>query len=192
MKNALSPFRLLLCCAFCSMTSAALAFSLPELEQLLQANSSRRIAYEEVRESPWLQAPVHSQGFMDSTPPLLEKKSHSPRQETWQIHPDHLIWRDHQSTDDRKIYFSQSPQIAILANAIRSLVIGDLQPLAQDFKIALSGNATSWQARLEPKTDDARRYLNLIEFSGSGSQIQTIIVFEPLGEKTTTTLFHTH
>ena len=78
--------------------------------------------------------------------------------------------------------------MAALVNAIRNIVSGKLIALEQDFNIKLSGDENNWTVQLKPRAVGSNRYLDLIEFSGVASRVNTIFVLEPHGERTTTRL----
>lgn len=163
------------------------SLTIERLEQLLKLNKSHVLEYQETRESPWLQAPIVSEGTMALHPPMIEKKARLPRSQTWRLQIDHMEMIN--SEGSQRIYFSQSPQVGTLANAIRGVVTGELSALLVDFNIDVKGDETSWSVKLKPRTEDASKYLSQIEFDGTDSFVSKIVVVEPQGEKTTTILF---
>ena len=181
---------LLLAIAFMGWgASAAQAMTTSELQRLLQSVPSVDMRYEEHRESPWLATPVESRGVVRSLAQGLEKKIESPNQETWRLLPDRLEWRGPDGVGNKQILFSQAPALAILANAMRRVVAGDLLALERDFRITLQGDSKLWIAHLQPYTAETVRYLDYLEMQGAGAQLLVLTVLERKGERTTTRFF---
>ena len=168
-----------------SLGGTAQALTVLDLGRLLHASSERSVKFQEVHESPWLKAPVKSSGVMYSDPPMLEKRVESPHQETWRLYPDHMEWIGSGGIGYRQISFSKAPQLALLANAIRGVVSGDVQALGKIFSVTLSGTENQWEAKLQPRSPGPNQQLELIEFSGSGSHLRMIVVLEREQERTT-------
>ncbi|MGK2952758.1 MAG: LolA-related protein [Thiobacillus sp.] len=167
---------------------AAQALTLPELQRLLQTTSVTVVSFQEVRESPWLAAPVESRGTMHSNPDRLEKRVEAPRKETWRLFPDRIEWVGPDGFMTKQIPFSEAPALAALANALRRIVAGDLLALEQDFRIELDGAAPLWTIVLRPRSSEVARHLDHLELRGSGAQLEVIVVVEREGERTTTHL----
>jgi hypothetical protein len=168
-----------------SFMARAPAMTVPDLQRLLHAPHERTVKFQEVHESPWLKAPVKLSGVMYSDPPMLEKRVESPRQETWRLYPDRMEWTGSGGIGYRQILFSKAPQLAALANAIRAVVSGDLQALTKIFDISLSGTENQWSAKLKPRHPGLNQQPDSIEFSGSGSQVRTIVFLQREHERTT-------
>ena len=170
-----------------ALSFAAFAFAPADLQRLLKAHAKPVVAFEEVRESPWLSAPVVAKGSMRITPDGLEKRVESPRSETWLLLADRVEWH---SADGRKsqILFSQAPALGALAKVLERVVAGDFAGLEKDFDINLGGNEHAWRALLAPRDPQVRRALESIEIQGTGADVQVLIVIDRQGEKTTTRL----
>jgi len=168
----------------------AFAWSLPELQGLLQAQPARALAFEEVRESPWLAAPRTSRGTLHSSAQGLEKRVSEPRAETWRLLSDRMEWVGAEGQPARILRYADAPAVAALAGALRLAVAGDLGALQDDFRIELGGNASLWTARLGPRRPEVARSLDHLELQGTQGRLQVIIVHERSGERTTTRLQH--
>jgi hypothetical protein len=167
-------------------TASAHALTLAGLQRLLKTSTVSDVPFHEVRESPWLLVPVESRGTMRSTPEGLEKRIESPRKETWRLLPDRMEWAGADGVGRKQILFAQVPAVATLANAIRRIVAGDLLVLQQDFRLSLSGDEQRWTVQLQPDDANTARYLDHLEMHGMGERLQTLIVVERQGERTTT------
>ena len=85
----------------------------------------------------------------------------------------------------KHILFSNTPALAMLPNAIRRVVAGDLLALERDFRITAQGDSKMWTAHLQLRTEEAIRYLDHIEMQGAGSQLMLLTIVERKGERTT-------
>jgi hypothetical protein len=168
--------------------SAAGAQSLTtnDLQNLLKSAPKSDKNYHEQRQSPWLSSPTYSRGIIRILPQGLEKQVDSPKREIWRLLHDHLEWVGQDSIGSKKIFFSNTPSLAVLSNAMRRLVIGDLKDLESDFQIITHGEMKMWTVRLQPIGLEINKYLDYLEMKGSGTQIQVLIVVERKGERTTT------
>ena len=167
-------------------TGSAHALTAAELQRLLAPAVLPAVTFTEVRESPWLATPVESRGSMHNLSPCLEKRVLSPKQETWRLCPDRMEWAGPGGGTPRQMPFTRAPALAVLANAMRSIVAGDLLALEPDFTMAPQGDAQRWTVQLQPKDAAAARSVDHIEIQGSGGRLSTVIVLERGGERTTT------
>lgn len=168
------------------LPARAHALTVIELQTLLQSAPKPALQYQELRESPWLSAPVSSRGTMRSTPQALEKKVESPRQETWRLLPDRIEWVGPGDAGSKQILFSQAPALAALSELLRRVVAGRLVELERDFEVRIRGDARGWSAHLKPRSSDVARYLESVELQGTAGFLQIMIVAERQGERTTT------
>jgi hypothetical protein len=186
MKTCLGPVLGLL---LALVTVAAQAITPAELQRLLQSAPPREVPFHELRESPWLDAPVSSRGTLSSTPQVLEKRVSAPRSETWRLYADRVEWTG--ADGSRKtLSFAQAPAIGVLADALRRVVAGDLDALARDYRMELQGNEQRWHVQLVPRDGDLARYIAHLELQGQGASLQVIIVVEAQGGRSTTRLGH--
>lgn len=179
--------RLLFAVLLALSAAAAQAFALADLQRLLQSAPVRALPFHELRESPWLAAPLSSRGSLSSTPQALEKQVHTPRQETWRLYADRVEWSG--ADGSRKtLAFAQAPAVGALADALRRIVAGELDALARDYRAELHGDARQWRVQLTPRASATARFVDHLELQGQGARLQVIIVVEPQGGRTTTRL----
>lgn len=183
----MSAARLLAMLLLAGLPALAQALTVPELQQLLQHGDRPDVRYRETRESPWLSAPVVTEGVLHASADALEKRVASPRPETWRLLPDRLEW---QGADGQRkqVLFRDAPALQALADATRHAVAGDLAALARDFTITVQGSPQAWSARLQPRSAALQRQLESLALQGSGARLQVLIVTERQGERTTTRL----
>lgn len=167
---------------------AAEPLDVPTLQRLLQAAPKRALRFEELRESPWLAAPVRSSGRLRFDATMLERRVEVPQAQTWRILPDRMQLVGQAGDVSSELLFSAAPAVGELANALRLALTGDLHALQRDFEIASAGERAAWTLRLTPRHRQTARFLQSIELQGSGAELQVIIVVEGQGERTTTRL----
>lgn len=170
-----------------ALPALAQALTLSELQQLLQRDASTEVHYQESRESPWLSAPVVTQGVLRVTPQGLEKRVESPRPETWRLLADRLEWLGPDGSR-KQMLFSDAPALQALADVTRYIISGQLAGLERDFRIELQGSTEAWSATLLPRSARVTRQLQEVQLQGSGAGLQVLIVTERQGERTTTRL----
>jgi hypothetical protein len=174
---------------FFSGAGSCFALTLAELQTMLQAAASELVVpFHEVRESPWLAAPVESRGTLHARPDRLEKHVVTPRRETWLILSDRIEWIGPDGAGSKQILFSGAPAVAVLADALRRVVAGELAALEQNFRVEVHGDARRWTARLLPRSAQIARSLDRLELHGAGALLQVIVIAEPQGDRTTTRL----
>lgn len=165
------------------------AFTLNDLQGMLQSvPTAQSVPFLEVRESPWLAAPIESRGTLHSKSDRLEKRVEEPRRETWLILADRLEWEGSDGAGNKQILFSGAPAIAALAEALRSVIAGDLVSLESKFRIDVRGDEKVWTAQLLPRSQEVARSIDYLELRGVGGQLQVIIIAERQGDRTTTRL----
>jgi len=183
-------------CAVCFALACALAGALAgparaltptELQALLKsAPAARELAFDEVRESPWLGTPLTSRGTLHAGGQQLEKRITHPRVETWRLLPDRIEWVGTDASQVREIRLADAPALAALADTLRHVVAGDLLALERDFRLELSGDALAWTLRLQPLPTSAARPIDYLELQGARGRLQQIVLVERQGERTTT------
>lgn len=183
----LCQITLLFCTGFqASLSLAGQQFSPELLAAELKDESPKTLIYEETRESPWLDAPVISQGTMKATPPMLEKISGGSSPQTWRLYSDQMEWIDAEGV--KTLFYKDYPQLGILAQALRGVVFGDFNAIPKDLDLLLEGSPDSWYLRLTPSNNELSKLLRRLEFYGVGSKIKKFIITEEQGEITTTEL----
>lgn len=168
----------------------AWAWSVPDLQRLLQAQPTQALPFEEVRESPWLMAPLTTRGTLHANGRALEKRVTDPRKETWRLLSDRMEWVGSDGQPARSLRYDQAPALAAMASALRLAVAGDLDALQSDFRIDLQGKASLWTARLLPRRPEVARILDYLELQGAEGRLSVIIVQERSGERTITRIQH--
>lgn len=165
----------------------ARALTVPALQQLLQSAPLQTVQFHELRESPWLAAPVETRGTLQASADRLEKRIDFPREETWRLWADRIEWIGADG-GTKQIPYNKAPALGALADALRRLVAGDLSALERNFSIDVQGSEGGWTARLLPRGAPASRQLEYMEIQGRGTRLLIISIVERQGERTTTRL----
>ncbi|MGH9554032.1 MAG: LolA-related protein, partial [Terriglobales bacterium] len=169
--------------------AAAQELTTVTLQHLLQVKPQRDLRFTEVRESQWLEAPIQSSGVMRASAAGVEKRTEEPRRETWRILKDRMQLLD-DTGPPKEILFRDVPAVAPLAGALLNIVSGDLAALEYNFQLTVAGNERLWTVQLKPLHAEVSRYLTRLDLQGSGSRLQTFVILEPQGNRTTTLLFY--
>lgn len=162
------------------------ALTLAQLQQRLQRAPIGQARYEEVRESPWLSAPVTTRGTLHVTRQALEKRVTWPRPETWRLLEDRAEWAGPDGAGRKQILYSQAPALQVLADVTRLAITADLAGLERDFDVTVQGDEGVWSAELKPRTPRVSRLVASVELQGAGARLLVLIVTERQGERTTT------
>lgn len=170
--------------------AAAQPITVAQVQRLLQDAPKRELRFHETRESQWLSAPVESSGSMKASATMLEKTVEQPRRETWRILDDRMQLIEPGSATAKQFMYSEAPAVAVLANALRRVMAGDLRGLDQDFELVPGGDVRLWTLQLTPRRLAVARFLNQLELQGTGAQLQVIVIVESQGDRTTTRLIH--
>ncbi len=166
----------------------AQTLSAATLQRLLQAQPKHELRFTELRESPWLNAPIESSGSLIMSATALEKRIEKPHRETWRILADRMQLLADDSTVIKEFVFRDAPAIAVLANALRDAMAGNLVALEADFQTDIAGDENAWTVRLTPRRPEVARVLKQLELQGSKGRLQVFVVQETQGERTTTRL----
>lgn len=178
----------LLALGLLALHATAGALDLTALQRLLQSAPVQTVGFSELRESPWLAAPIESRGTLRAGPDSLEKHVESPREETWRLLSDRMEWVGPRGEGAKHVPFSRAPAVGALAQALRAALAGELLPLERDFQLALRGDAAQWSLELVPRDAATARRIEQLELHGEGPRLRRIVVIERQGERTTTSL----
>ena len=171
------------------LAAAATSFGLDALRQLLQAHSGREMRFHEVRESPWLAAPVESRGVLVAQPDgVLEKRVETPRQETWRLRPDRLERIGPGGEPAGTMAYAKYPAVGAMARAMRESLAGRFEAIRQDFELRLQGTAEHWTLELLPRAAPASGHIERIELQGDAGGLRRLDVLERDGARTSTYL----
>ena len=176
----------------CGIALLALTAALPsraavDAEQILRdvaAAASSEVRFTEVRTSRLLKTPLASSGVLRYGPAgRLQKDTLQPFRETVVIDGLQVtIERDGAQTVVPLVAGSTP---AILVQALRAVLGGQVQELQAHYRIAAEGSPDNWSLDLQPKAEDSPVRLRL---TGSGGDVRDIEVRGSGGDRVVTTL----
>ncbi|MFA7505255.1 MAG: LolA-related protein [Burkholderiaceae bacterium] len=171
------------------LATAAAAFGFDELRQLLQQDAGQELRFHEVRESPWLAAPVESRGVLVANPDgVLEKRVTTPRQETWRLGPERLERIGPDGKPAGTMSYEKFPALGAMAQAMRESLAGRFDEIREDFELQLQGTAEQWTLVLLPRAAPASGHIERIELQGNADGLRRLDVLERDGARTSTYL----
>lgn len=150
--------------------------------QRLARSQPTRVAFREVKHSPFVTGPVVLQGHLEYRPPdYLSKEVAIPFNERYVVAGGRIeIWRD--GTLWRSLGLDQHPVIAAFAAAFRATLGGDPAQLRTHFLIELQGDAGRWSMTLRPRDKEVERFVAAIRLTGHDDRIGEIEIRETGGE----------
>ncbi len=173
------------------LAATAMAFDLDEIQTRLQASSRQEVRFHEIRESPWLAAPVESRGILVARPDgSLEKRVTAPQQETWRLRPDRLERIGPNDETVGIMSYDKFPALGAMARAMREGLAGRFDGMKDDFELRLQGTAEHWTLELLPRAAQASRHIERVELQGDAAGLRTLVVVERNGARTSTHLLH--
>lgn len=168
-------------CAFAAPAMAG--WSTDDLARALKAPHPEKIAFTERREIVYLDAPIIAEGWMRIEGDVLFKHVREPAPETFEIHANELVRKDEDGAVTR-IGINDYPALRGMITAMRAVLNGELEPLATQFDLALSGDEAAWVLTLTPKSEPLANHLKRIGIEGSGGDTRRIAVDQRNGDKT--------
>lgn len=156
------------------------------LSQILAAVSAKPLVdapFFERRLSPMFSKPLESRGMLNFRPTgQLEKLTTSPIRERLIITQEGLSIQADEKAAARTIRFEEQPQLAGIAQSIRSILAGDAQPVLRYFEVRTSGSLRDWQLLLLPREAALKRAIRQISVSGRDGHIRLVETTEASGD----------
>ncbi|MEM9864721.1 MAG: outer membrane lipoprotein carrier protein LolA [Myxococcota bacterium] len=181
---------LLVAAAFAWATGTAHAQA-PTLERVLTAFADvpgLTANFAEEKRIALMAVPVRSEGTITYVPGRLLRTVTAPTPSVALIEADRLTMR---AGEDRQVVdFASNPLVAAFVGSIRHVLAGDREALAADYDLAFSAEGSSWTLSLTPKGARLRRFLRVMELSGTAGEnvrLERIRMVEQSGDETLTT-----
>lgn len=166
-----------------SLANTTPSWDLRQLMLGLSQVKESRATFTEQKFLKILKQPLESSGtLLYQAPDHLEKHTLVPRVESLVLDKGELTIDIKARNIKRTLVLQDYPAVWAFVESIRSTLAGDLPTLERFFKIELQGNSTAWKVRLLPIEAKTRKAVSEILFSGSGSKVDTIDIFESNGD----------
>ena len=149
----------------------------------------REASFTEIKSAFYLEQPVISSGtLVFDAPDKLVKKTISPKQITQTISGNELeIARADGQVQHISLF--DHPVLMTILVSLRSILSGDIDYIYSHYKQSLRSSATGWELKLEPKDEEVKKHIRLIEVSGKRNQISNFKIIESNGDYTETRIY---
>ncbi len=154
------------------------------LARLALDGRRQEIAFEESRFSRLVTEPLLSRGRLIYEPPdTLIKRMEVPRRESAVLQDERLAILDAQDRELASIDLWLQPDLKMIYGSIKALLTGDADALRSAFWVSTEGGPEAWVLILRPKTDSARKRLELVRVEGRASRILSFEFLETDGDR---------
>ncbi len=148
----------------------------------LQREVPARTRFSEVRFSGLLDRPLILHGELEyDGPGRLARIVDAPYHERMTI-DDGEASVQRGDTPARKFSLSQAPELEGFLRGFAALLGGDVQGLARDFRVGVTGGASAWRLKLTPRDDRLARRVTAIEVDGAGKSARCFRTLEADGD----------
>jgi len=153
------------------------------LMESLSVVTAPTTSFVEKRYSSLLEQPLIITGELEyHAPDTLVRRMLTPKLETFIIAGKHVtIQRPRQK--DRYLPLSAAPALDGLAQALRSVLAGDLSDLQSAYTTQLSGAENCWELHLTPKDVKVFNELTELVIRGQQQQLNSFTALEPDGDR---------
>ncbi|MCP4992522.1 MAG: outer membrane lipoprotein carrier protein LolA [Gammaproteobacteria bacterium] len=152
------------------------------LMQLLASQQQNEVRYTQQKHYHLLTIPLNSRGWLRYTAPdrMIWVKE-GVREERYEITGQQLqVIREDQLF--RTLDLAVVPQLRAFIEAFRATLSGDRALLESHYRVVFSGTLAAWRMELEPRSDEMRRFVSTIRFTGGSERLQTIEIAEANGD----------
>jgi outer membrane lipoprotein-sorting protein len=187
----ISLYRALLACLLALACGAAPAQqpALAQVMQLLSAVKASTVRFTEIRRLAVLSEPLELSGrlsYLRGGP--IEKEVESPYRERITIEGDTMVVASPARGESRSYALGGNPAASAFVEGLRATLGGDLAALERHYRVSFSGSVGRWRLELAPRSEEMARYVESIEFRGSGADVGSIRVDETGGNSSLMTL----
>lgn len=165
--------------------TAKRAWNLGALLGSLATRQQGTARYTETRTLKVLTKPIQSSGLLSfRRPDVLEKQVMLPKPESMRVEGDRVTIDDGSPQSPRILQLSDHPEVAILIEAIRTPLTGNLDRLNALFQVSLGGSERRWLLSLVPRDPRAAEWVRSVYVRGSGDRVNAVEIDEQGGDHT--------
>lgn len=169
------------------LAQAELTWDIDALMNALASTKSGHAAFVEKKSIAMLDQPVESSGELFYTAPsYLEKRTLKPKKESLVLDKDKLIVE--QRGKKRTLSLQSYPEVAAFIDSIRGTLAGDKKALERAYKLTLDGDESRWHLTLLPLENKMKKIVEMIDISGAGNQLQSIVIQQADGDSSHMTI----
>lgn len=170
-----------------SMASAAAAFDLAQLTQLLASKRSGEATFVEKREVSVLDRTVMTSGRLSfEAPDTFVRENLKPQRERVAVVGNMLTMS--RGDRSRSVALDSLPEASVIIEAIRGTLTGNRDALQKLFETSVSGNAERWSLELVPRDLRLRAQVATVRVSGRQAEVREMLVVMPDGDRSTMTI----
>ena len=163
-------------------------WSLQKLADEIRPVRQREAQFTEVKEIFLLDATLTQTGILSfRAPDVLRKEVKQPTALLIAIDGNELTIAA-QGQPTRKLFLHQQPLLLAFTESYRALLAGDRESLEHHYITEMNGTRENWNLRLSPRNGALKKLVVGIEFSGSYTDIKSIVTTELNGDRTITDL----
>ena len=169
------------------MASAAAAFDLAQLTQLLASKRSGEATFVEKREVSVLDRTVMTSGRLSfEAPDTFVRENLKPQRERVAVVGNMLTMS--RGDRSRSVALDSLPEASVIIEAIRGTLTGNRDALQKLFETNVSGNAERWSLELVPRDARLRAQVATVRVSGRQAEVREMLVVMPDGDRSTMTI----
>ncbi len=170
-----------------SMASAAAAFDLAQLTQLLASKRSGEATFVEKREVSVLDRTVMTSGRLSfEAPDTFVRENLKPQRERVAVVGNMLTMS--RGDRSRSVALDSLPEASVIIEAIRGTLTGNRDALQKLFESSVSGSAERWSLELVPRDARLRAQVATVRVSGRQAEVREMLVVMPDGDRSTMTI----
>lgn len=158
--------------------------SMADLQILLKAQPHYQANFQETHYSNFLTEPVTTTGILTFHPPSrMEKHILVPFEEIYVVDDQYVHFENPTKGISKTFPLDEYPAFQGFLVGFRSALAGDFETLKQFFDIVVEGTKDQWTLRLLSAEDSLTDLLSSITITGRNSNLGTIDIHEPNGDR---------
>lgn len=166
---------------------AAPAFDLAQLTALLGRVKSGAASFVEKRRVEMLDRTLESSGRLSfRAPDTFVRETLAPRHERLEVVGNRLTMSLGERS--RTLQLDASPEAAVIVDAIRGTLTGNLESLERQFESTVTGNEANWTLDLAPRDLRLRGQVASVRLLGRGAAVREMQVLLADGDRSTMTI----
>ena len=152
------------------------------LMKSLAAVEDSRVAYSEVKTLSILQDTVRQTGVLSYVAPdTVIRQVLEPENETYTIRENTLVTE--RAGKLERTDLAAVPLLAAFVESFRGTLSGNAESLQEYYLVEFFQDDSAWRMQLQPRSRSLARFVEVIIFTGQGTQIDRIVIREANGDQ---------